>query len=103
MSLSEFFSLIGTWEIPNSGVVEEQKPAMQMMPRPPPKSNFTLTAQHVRDVKGMSPGTVMMTRIDTLGKVESFFVKKIHDRLQLKLSGSFPDSKVTKGFIMADL
>lgn len=76
-----------------------------MMGRGPAKPNYTFMTQVVRDVTSPvePPGLVMVGKADSEGKVDSILVKKLSEKLNLKLTGSFMSSKTEDGALGADL
>jgi len=74
-----------------------------MMPPQPSTPVYTFTTQLVRDIKGREPWTVMMGKIDTEGKVDSIFVKKLNQYLNLRLTGQFMSKNMDQGMVMANL
>lgn len=45
----------------------------------------------------------MMGKIDTEGKVDSIFVKKLNQYLNLRLTGQFMSKNLDQGMVMANL
>lgn len=72
-----------------------------MMMQPPQKPTYTFTTQLVQDIRGQEPYTVMMGKLDSEGRIDAIFVRKLLDNLSLKLSGNFLSSDVEKGVIGA--
>lgn len=106
--LSETFQVYQSWEIPNSGIKEEGgNPMMQAMMggRGSPKPTYTFTAQFVRDLTSPydPPGMLMMGKVDSEGRVDGVLVKRLADRLNLKLAANFMSSKTEDGALAADL
>lgn len=99
--MSEYFATSYSWNIPNSGTVEENPNPMMM--QAPQKPTFTFTTQLVQDIRGQEPYTVLMGKADNEGKVDAILVRKLTENLSLKLSGNFPNSNVEQGMIGAEL
>ena len=74
--LSQYFNTSHSWNIPNGG--QTTPSPHPMMPAQPNNPLYTFTTQLVRDIKGREPSTVMVGKIDTEGKVDSIFVKKLN-------------------------
>jgi len=45
----------------------------------------------------------MVGKVDTEGKVDSIFVKKINEYLSLRLTGQFLSQNLDQGMVMIDL
>jgi len=45
----------------------------------------------------------MVGKVDTEGKVDSIFVKKLNDFLTLRLTGQFMSRNLDQGMVMMDL
>lgn len=99
--LSQFFTTSHSWNIPNSG--QTQQSAHPMMPPQTNNPVYTFTTQLVRDIKGREPTTVMVGKVDTEGKVDSIFVKKLNEYLSLRLTGQFMSRNLDQGMVMLDL
>jgi|688.fasta_scaffold1501963_1 hypothetical protein len=74
--LSQNFSFSHSWSIPNSGM--QATSAHPMMPPQPNNPVYTFTTQLVRDIKGREPTTIMVGKVDSEGKVDSIFIKKLN-------------------------
>lgn len=70
-----------------------------------PKPTYTFTAQFVRDLTSPydPPGMLMMGKVDSEGRVDGVLVKRLADRLNLKLAANFMSSKTEDGALAADL
>ncbi len=74
--LSQNFSFSHSWSIPNSGM--QATSPHPMMPPQPNNPVYTFTTQLVRDIKGREPTTIMVGKVDSEGKVDSIFIKKLN-------------------------
>jgi hypothetical protein len=104
--LSEYFTIFQSWEIPNSGIKEEGNNMMQMMMgRGGSKPNFTFMTQVAQGVSSPveQPGTVLVAKADSEGRVDSILIKRLSNRLNLKMTANFMNSKTEDGALGADL
>lgn len=99
--LSQHFSTSHSWTIPNSGTTESAP--HPMMPAQTLSPVYTFTTQLVRDIKGREPTTIMVGKVDTEGKVDSIFIKKLNEYFTLRLTGQFISKNIEQGMLMADL
>ena len=90
--LSQHFSTSHSWNIPNSGITEPSP--HPMMPPQPATPVYTFSTQLVRDIKGREPMTIMVGKVDTDGKVDSIFVRKLNEYLSLRLTGQFLSTNI---------
>lgn len=67
------------------------------------KPTYTFTTQLVQDIRGQEPYTIMMGKADNEGKVDAILVRKLHENVSLKVSGSFQSSNVEQGLVGAEL
>ena len=104
--LSEYFHILQSWEIPNSGIKEEGQNMMQMMMgRGTSKPTYTFMSQVVQGITSPmeAPGLMLMGKVDSEGRVDSIILKKLAAGLSLKLSAQFMNSKTEDGALGADL
>lgn len=99
--MSQNFTTSHSWSIPNSGTVESSP--HPMMPAQPLAPVYTFTTQLVRDIKGREPTTIMVGKVDTEGKVDSIFIKKLNEYFTLRLTGQFMSKNVEQGMVMMDV
>lgn len=104
--LSEFFQIYQSWEIPNSGIKEEGGNMMQqmMMGKGQAKPTYSFMTQVARDVTSPAepPGLMLMGKVDSEGRVDSIFLKRLAAGWNMKLSGNFMNSKTEDGALGAD-
>ena len=74
-----------------------------MMPAQPLTPVYTFTTQLATDIKGREPTTVMVGKVDTEGRVDSIFVKKLNEYFSLKLTGQFMSKNIDQGMVMVDV
>jgi len=105
--LSEYFQISQTWEIPNSGIKEDNGNMMQamMMGKGPAKPTYSFMAQLAKEVTNPyeAPGLLMMGKADGEGRVDSVLLKKLNNNFMLKLSANFMNSKTEDGALAGDL
>lgn len=66
------------------------------------KPTYSFTTQLVRDIRGQEPYTVMMGKTDNEGKVDAIFIRKLHENVSMRVTGSFQTSNVDQGMLTVD-
>lgn len=94
LPLSEYFTFSHAWTLPNAGTVEEANPMNPMMPPVAQKPSYTFTTQLVQDIRGQEPHTIMMGKADGEGKVDAILIRKLHENINARITGSFQSSNV---------
>lgn len=98
LPLSQNFQLSHSWNIPNSTGTVNRDPM-----KPPNHPTYTLSAQVARDIVHNEPNTVLTARLDSNGKLDAYYIRKLAPNVTLKLISMFLNSNVEYGMLMADI